>query len=165
MSLHYRAFQNVLTILILAVLLISLGTSSVMAQDTGYVEGQIVNQTPGGDAPANLPVTLVTYKGMSMEGTEETTTDATGAFRFENLSTAEDNIYQVVVEYKGVNYVTDFLVFDNGQIPPVTMNVYETTTNGDGIHIERSHLIINVSPRSLQVGRLYVFTNPVTAPT
>jgi hypothetical protein len=160
MSVHSRAFQNVLTILILAVLLISLGTSSVMAQDTGYVEGQIVNQTPGGDAPANLPVTLVTYKGMSMEGTKETTTDATGAFRFENLSPAEDNIYQVVIEYKGVNYLTDFLVFDNGQIPPVTIDVYETTTNVDGIHIERSHLIINVSPRRLQVGRLYVFTNP-----
>ena len=141
-------------------MLITLGTSSTLAQDTGYLEGQIINQTEDGDIPADVPVTLVTFKGMSMEETTEVKTDEEGRFRFDDLDTSEDSIYQVAGEYKGINYLTDFMVFEDGTIPPVTLTVYEPTTDEASIHVERLHIIINVHPRHLRVGQLYVFSNP-----
>jgi hypothetical protein len=157
---HIRSSYSLGLVLTLALLLAMFGTGSILAQGAGYLEGQVVNQTENGDIPADISVTLVTFKGMSMEATTEVQTDREGRFRFDDLDTSEDNIYQVAAEYGGVNYLTDFIVFEEGKIPPVTLSVYEPTTDGTGIHIERLHLIINVHPRRLQVAQLYVFSNP-----
>ena len=157
---YIRSSYSLGLALTLAILLAMIGTGSVLAQGTGYLEGQVVNQTEDGDIPAGIPVTLVTFKGMSMEATTEVKTDMEGRFRFDDLDTSEDNIYQVAAENGGVNYLTDFMVFEDGTIPPVTLTVYEPTGEGTNIHVERLHLIIDVHPRHLQVGQFYVFSNP-----
>ncbi len=150
---------SLLAILALLVLALYFGADGALAQATGQLEGQVINRTEGGTVPGDAPVTLLVLKEMAVQDELTARTDSEGRFRFEGLDTATDTVYQVMVQYKGVNYFSDFLMFEGGKIPPVTMEVYEPTQDGASVHAERVHIIVNVRPRQLQVGELHVFSN------
>ena len=157
---YFQSKLNVLMMVLLFLLALSSGAGLALAQETGYLEGQAVNQTEGGGVPANIPVTLIVLKDMSMQDRLNAQADGEGRFRFDGLDTSESSVYQVVAEYKGVDYFSDFLAFEDGKIPSLTVDVYEPTEEQTNVHTERLHVIINVRPRQLQVGELHVFSNP-----
>lgn len=147
--------------LLFSLLLFAVGAAEVSAQGAGVVQGQVINQSvDGGEPVAGTPVALQVYKGMSLEGIEDAVTDAEGRFRFEGLETGEDYVYQVTARYGGVSYFSEFLVFGEDEVLSATLSVYEPTHEGEGIHVERAHMIVTVNPRRLRVGHLYVFSNP-----
>jgi hypothetical protein len=148
---------------LVAVLLFGFGraTTRVSAATDGVVEGDLVNKTAGGAVPANTPVELEVYKGMSPNENRAALTDSAGHFRFDKLETVQDFSYQVTAHYKGVSYFSDVISLTANPKPqPVQLDVYEPTTNFGEIHVERAHVIVEVTARSLQFAQLYVLTYP-----
>jgi hypothetical protein len=132
-----------------------------LAAEPGILAGQVVNKTPGGSVPAQIPIELQVFNGMTREENRAGETDVSGNFKFENLKTSQEYNYQITAHYKGASYYSDIISLTANPKPaPISIAVYETTGEDPGIRVERAHIIINVSPRSLQVGQLYVFTNP-----
>ena len=137
------------------------GPPRVLAAADGIVEGDLVNKTTGGAIPANTPVELQTYKAMSAYENRAATADSVGHFRFDKLETGQEFSYQIIVHYKNTSYFSDITSLAATPKPqPIKIELYEPTTDFGAIHIERAHVIVEVSPRSLQFAQLYVLTNP-----
>lgn len=148
---------------LVAALLLSFGGPALQASAAtdGALEGDLVNKTAGGAVPADTPVELQVYKGMSAYENRAATTDAMGHFRFDKLDTAQDFSYQITAHYKNVSYYSDVISLATNPKPqPVKLDVYEPTTDFGAIHVERAHVIVEVTPRSLQFAQLYVLSNP-----
>jgi hypothetical protein len=130
------------------------------AQADGKLSGQVINGTVGGGSVAGLEVTLRTFQGTQEGSSLTATTDAQGAFAFENLETDPDWVYLVQVPYESVLYSAGMASFDSSTHErTVQVPVYETTTDYTGMGVERAHIFCAVSGTSLSVSELYVFAN------
>jgi hypothetical protein len=133
----------------------------VLAAADGVLEGDLVNKTAGGAIPANTPVELQAYKAMAAVENRAATADAAGHFRFDKLETGQEFSYQIIAHYKNTSYFSDITSLTTTPKPqPIKIDIYEPTTEFGAIHVERAHVIVEVSPRSLQFAQLYVLTNP-----
>ncbi|CAN5502657.1 hypothetical protein BH10CHL1_BH10CHL1_20920 [soil metagenome] len=126
----------------------------------GLLQGQVHQGTPGGAAITTLPITLTAYANFAPVKTFTTTTDATGQFKFPNLSTNDGIVYIAEAGYADVQYNSNIYA-----LTPVTptqnidLPVYETTTDGSGVHVSRSNWIIDQEPGVLVVGQILNFSN------
>ena len=126
----------------------------------GSLQGEVQQQTPAGGAVAQLPITLTAYIDFMPVKSFTTTTDANGAFHLEQLATDDGVVYFAETKYAGVRYGSELLT-----LTPVTptlqiaLTVYETTTNGSGVRINRANWIIDSEPGALLVGSILVFGN------
>jgi mono/diheme cytochrome c family protein len=135
---------------------------------TGQVSGTLVNGS-GGDIPAGASVTLHGFDhAASASGTPEevvtetTTTDANGAFTFEDVDLAEGRIFLVEASYKDVVFQSDLAVSEAGAneltIPAVT--VYDNTTDSGGLVVEQLHISFDmVVEGGVQVFELFTISN------
>ena len=141
--------------------LLSLSPVLVLAQGDGIIQGRVVNGTVGGGSTEGLEVTLRVFHGQSEAEPLITTTDAQGRFRFEGLAVNSDSGYRARVSYRDVVYSTGLLTFEpGGSELAIEIPVYETTTDDEGIVVERAHIFITVSGTRLLVAELHVFFNP-----
>ena len=128
---------------LLAAFLIAVGTLPAAAQETLQlrdVTGTIVNGT-GNSLPAfGLTVTLHRQTATTYEEST-TTTDTKGTFRFENIPLDPEALYGVTVRYQGVVYGTDIDLRPES-IPPVTVNIYETSDDQSLLSVSNSSLLI-----------------------
>ena len=126
----------------------------------GVVTGVVTNGTPGGGSVAGLTVTLHSFEGGTEGESKTTVTDDQGRFRFEGVNTEPDLSYAVVVNYKDLPYASEILAFpDEATDLDLPVEVYETTEDGSGVHIERAHFIIDFEQNNLLIGELYFFSN------
>ncbi len=126
----------------------------------GVITGLVTNGTPGGGSVAGLTVTLHSFEGGAEGESKTTVTDDQGHFRFEGVNTEPDLSYAVVVNYKDLPYASDILAFpDEVTELSLPVEVYETTEDGSGVHIERAHFIIDFEQNNLLIGELYFFSN------
>jgi hypothetical protein len=133
----------------------------VLAEGDGVIQGQVINGTAGSETPEGLEVTLHVFRGRDEGEQRTTTTDVQGRFRFEDLEMGSDWAYLVRVPYKGVVYSQGLLSFEAGQQELMTeVAVYETTTDAQGLVIERAHIFVTLEGAGLSVTELYVFANP-----
>jgi hypothetical protein len=140
--------------------LLAMASPVSLAQGNGVIQGQIVNGTAGGGSTAGLEVELRVFQETSEGESLVATTDAQGAFRFENLQTGTDWAYLVRVIYQNVVYSTGLLAFEPDQSELATeVSVYETTTDYEGIGVERAHIFVTISGSTLSVSELSVFAN------
>ncbi len=115
--------------------------AGVRAQETGVVEGRVVNATPDGPPIGAIPLTLRTFRRMTQESETLGRTDAQGRFRFEGLEVHPDIRYFVQAGYQNVAYRSRAidLVREPG---PVEVSVWETTTADAGIFIRRASIAV-----------------------
>jgi mono/diheme cytochrome c family protein len=126
----------------------------------GVVSGVVTNGTPGGGSVAGLTVTLHSFEGGTEGESKTTVTDDQGRFRFEGVNTEPDLSYAVVVNYKDLPYASEILAFpDEVTDLSLPVEVYETTEDGSGVHIERAHFIVDFEQNNLLIGELYFFSN------
>ena len=123
--------------------LIAVGTLPAAAQEALQlrdVTGTIVNGT-GNSLPAfGLTVTLHRQTATTYEEST-TTTDTKGTFRFEDIPLDPEALYGVTVRYQGVVYGTDIDLRPES-IPPVTVNIYETSDDQSLLSVSSSSLLI-----------------------
>lgn len=135
--------------------------SPLRADGPGILTGTVVSGTTGGGSTAGLEVTLRSFQGQEERDLRTTVTDASGAFEFGGLETGEAWVYLVWTPYEGVSYSSGLLSFAEGQAElSVEMPVYETTTDGTGIVVERAHVFLTFLEDRLTLTELYVFQNP-----
>jgi hypothetical protein len=151
------------TAIVVMLLLIFAALPSVHADDsTGIISGTVMNKTGTGGPVAGIDVTLRTAENQ-IEGAPRTTkTDAAGAYSFDSLPITSTVSYVVAVNYKGVDYGSDLLVFDTGvTTQTVDIAVYETTDQTDALAIDRAHIILDIDSanQTLPVMEILVITN------
>ncbi len=125
----------------------------------GVITGTLTNATAGGGATSGLTVTLRVFDSATFDEVRslETTTGDDGSFRFEGLPTAADWAYLTAADYLGVPYAAGPATFPTDTITlTLPIEVYETTTDGSGIRIERAHWFIEFDAQALLVGELYI---------
>jgi len=136
------------------------GLSLSARADGAVVQGQVINGTAG-TAPAlnGLQVRLYLFSGNTLKETRQALTDAQGAFRFEGVPTGSGWAAIVSVEYAGVEYEGKPLDLTNGTDLGSDVTIYETTTDDQALKVERSHLIVEMGVRQLEVTELVVLNN------
>jgi hypothetical protein len=89
------------------------------------------------------------------------TTDELGFFRFEDLDSSQPIVYQAQVEVDGVAFVSGFASPAVEQTEAtLPINVYDTTSQPDGVMVDRLHFIAMVEePGVLSMVELYQFSN------
>jgi hypothetical protein len=145
--------------IVTAILLLLATTTSVWAQGSGVIEGQVLNDSLDSVPVEGAPVTLLVFVTDEAESSLETTADASGRFRFEGLET-EDRVYRLESEYKGVRYESDVVAFPSGEdFVSVPLSVYESTTSSADISVERAHFIVAFEPGTIYVREVQIFSN------
>ncbi|NIN35703.1 MAG: hypothetical protein GTO60_11700, partial [Gammaproteobacteria bacterium] len=128
--------------------------------DEGTIEGQVINDTENGGSVDNQEVILTIYLSDAEIGTESTTTDGDGLFRFPELATEAEYSYDVEVNYRGVEYRSERLVFnDDNPVESIELYVYDTTENPEVIEMGVAHIIIYVESEILYVEEYLLFIN------
>ena len=123
--------------------LIAVGTLPAAAQEALQlrdVTGTIVNGTANSLPAFGLTVTLHRQTATTYEEST-TTTDTKGTFRFEDIPLDPEALYGVTVRYQGVVYGTDIDLRPES-IPPVTVNIYETSDDQSLLSVSSSSLLI-----------------------
>ena len=123
--------------------LIAVGTLPAAAQEAlqlREVTGTIVNGTANSLPAFSLTVTLHRQTATTYEEST-TTTDTKGTFRFENIPLDPEALYGLTVRYQGVVYGTDIDLRPES-IPPVTVNIYETSDDQSLLSVSSSSLLI-----------------------
>ena len=118
-------------------------TLPLAAQETAElreVTGMIVNGTANSLPAFGLTVTLHRQTANTYEEST-TTTDTKGNFRFEDIPLDLEALYGVTVRYQGVVYGTDIDLRPES-IPPVTVNIYETSDDQSLLSVSNSSLLI-----------------------
>ena len=138
----------------LAVGLLSLwGTlESTRAQESGVIEGQVLNATPGGEAVGAIPLLVQRWRGQSnqegvpdvslaLEAENLISSDDQGRFRIGGLESASNIRYIIQAGFQDVAYRTGPIRVDQGPAS-VEITVFETTTDDRDISIRRASIAI-----------------------
>ncbi len=141
-------------------LLVLLGLTVTARADGGVVQGQVVNRTAGSTAAlGGLPVRLYLYSGNALKDTRPATTDARGLFRYEGVPTGAGWSAVATVEYAGVAYESRLMDLSVGTDFDGDISTYETTADDSALHVERSHLIVEMGSGQLEATELIVLEN------
>lgn len=112
------------------------------AAQRGPASGQVRNGTTG-ESVGGLPVMLHAYEHTSEVFTLESTLDAEGSFRFEDVELLAEYVYFAAVDYEGLTYFSEFVAPADGRLEfSAPIEVYETTTATETIVAERVHFVI-----------------------
>jgi len=145
-----------------------LDTENLAEEGTfGTISGTVTNKS-GGDIPGGLDVMLHGFDGMQQVYTGTVQLDevpsGTGehVFSFDEVLIVPGRAYLAVVEYEGVTYASDIVLFDEGKNSlELPIEIYESTSDASKLLIERLHLFLEpVDDRRIRVVALYILTNP-----
>jgi hypothetical protein len=101
----------------------------------------LVNGTAGGKIAAGLPVALHSFGGPAGSVTTvETTTEESGAFRFDTIAPDGDIGYALTTEYAGMRY--SMLIGSEGLTEIIEFLVYESTQDLAVIQVKHHALVI-----------------------
>lgn len=138
--------------------------SNVVVETIGVIGGQIVNGTAGGSVPSNLAVTLFIFdSGFSANSPPqrlETTSDASGRYRFDDVPLRADSAYAAGVAYQDRLFISDFARPETAQEAlelPVT--IYERTADPAVISITALSGQITPVGGGLEIVQFFRFRN------
>lgn len=155
---HTGARTLILASLLLALVLVV----PLQAQEGGILEGEVVNETPGGTAPGEgLAVTLHILRNGNEIETRETTTGAEGRFRFEGLDQDPALEYWVEAVYEDAPYSSAMPVqFEAGaETISATIPVYESSDDDSAVRLNSVHVIAESFGQVLRISEIHMFSN------
>lgn len=124
---------------------------------TGRISGQVMNKTSDRPAPG-VELTLTSYMGDRPTDDKTINSDNQGNFLFDNL--AWDRSYGITVNFKGVQYSTDKMVFlPNEDTKIMNLPIFEPTFEEEDISVVESHIIVQSDNGVLSVADLTLFDN------
>jgi hypothetical protein len=132
---------------------------ALYAQQTGTVEGRLVNLTDPSIVPAGVELEVLSLGG-GMSIIKSGKTDASGKFRIDGLP--EDQRLMVRANYKGANYHVQ-LTFKAGAAK-IDLGIYEPTTSMKGIEIEADRMAFQVTGDQLKLLETVTINNKTNPP-
>ncbi len=141
--------------------LLAFGSTALFAQspDTLSVTGTLVNGTAGGSIPAGITVLLHRFgAGAGSIETYEQTTDADGAFRFDDVpAVAEGDSIALAVDYGETRYTEVLSQSDLSE--PVALTVYEFTRDvGVVTTTEQSIIVAGIASATRRMAAVQLCT-------
>lgn len=131
-----------------------------MPQQTGTVEGRLINGTDVSRTLADVDLEVVALdQGMGIIRTAKT--DSTGRFRIEGLPI--DSMLMLRAIYKDTNYNRQFR-FDATGNASVELEVYEATTSWDAIRVEEYQMVFQAIGDHIQSMGMAVLNNETDPP-
>ncbi len=149
----------------IALAALALATPRTAAQTAGEgrIEGRVVDGTKDAQLSAadGLTVTLhMATMGATATVSQTARSDAGGRFAFSNLETITTTRYLLVANYAGVDYFSDVLSFSPSQTTlPVSMTVYETTTDPSAVRVTQTHFVFDVQTRLFNILQIIAVQN------
>lgn len=142
----------------------SLTAQSPMPATPGAVDNTIrgkVVHGAGGVVPENLTVELIGYSGLDIVSSYRQTPNSDHEFLFQNLPEQEDIVYQLTLNYKGVEFSSPAIpggMSDDWNNQFIT--IYEPTSDLTLVKAERMHIFFEF-PKSdvIRIVQLYVLSN------
>ncbi|MGE5262839.1 MAG: hypothetical protein ACM3S0_05625 [Acidobacteriota bacterium] len=129
----------------------------------GKIDGQLVDGTKDANLANTAGLTITLHSaaaGATSTISQTAQADANGRFAFSNLETISSTRYLLIANYQGVDYYSDILNFDQNQTTlPVSMTVYETTTDPAAIKITQTHFVFDVQTRQFNVLQIIAVQN------
>ena len=130
---------------------------------TGKIDGQLVDGTKDAKLANTAGLTITLHSaaaGASSTISQTALADANGHFGFSNLETISSTRYLLIANYQGVEYYSDILNFEQNQTTlPVSMTVYETTTDPAAVKITQTHFVFDVQTRQFNVLQIVAIQN------
>lgn len=130
------------------------------SQQTGTVQGRLVNGTDSSIVPAGVDLEVVSLSG-GMDIIRTAKTDASGAFRIEGLPL--DSMLMLRAVYKDANYNQQFS-FDSAGKANVEMDVYQATTSMKDIRVEESQMVFQATGSQIQFLETVILDNATNPP-
>jgi mono/diheme cytochrome c family protein len=130
------------------------------AEAEGSIAGQVLNGTLGQPVTGDLDVVLYGFDDFQLATTITETLQPDGTFTFGQVPYAPGRSFMAVADYGGIPYSSDVVTFEGGadQIDLV-LNVYETTTDPAGLHIDRMHVFLDFPASGVTIGELFIISN------
>jgi mono/diheme cytochrome c family protein len=126
----------------------------------GVISGVLTNGTSG----APLAATEVELRAFTPELeqtlTLTTTTDATGAFRFDVADTPPDWVYIAGTSFDGLGFSSSADQLSRSRTTldlPIT--VFDKTTDAAAVSVAQLHIVLEFADDLVQVSQLYIFSN------
>jgi hypothetical protein len=134
--------------------------SGAGADDTGVVKGSAKNLTAGGASLADAEVVLNSYMARQETGEWTAKFDKDGSFLFSDLDTQPGITYQISLEHQGATYYSPPLSFDvDTREHEVTLEVFDSTTDGSVITSSARHLLLEPTPGGVHVSEIMILRN------
>jgi mono/diheme cytochrome c family protein len=141
----------------------------------GPVEVQLINGS-GGEAPSDVPVTLLGIDDMGLESMQNTysetlTAGINGVYTFTNVLMPAGRVFLAGTDYASGTYSSDAVTADPA-VPDLKMQitVYDSTTDTSSLTTDRVHILFDFTdPQYTQVIEVFIISNSsmqaVVAPT
>lgn len=133
-------------VVIVCVIALLLPLSSVSAYTlvgNGRIFGRLLDGTKNNAPIAGQTVTLQLAQGDTAQDFATATTDAHGAYSFDNLPTDKTMSYAVYIRYQGAQYVSDIVSLDSKPVQQVNLTVYEATTSTAKIAVLQTSILLH----------------------
>jgi hypothetical protein len=134
--------------------------STAFSQDTGVLEGRLVNRTDTAIVPGGVPLEILALSaGMSIIRTA--VTDAAGKFHIEDLPLHSMLMLRAV--YQDTNYNKQFSFDDSGHAS-VELDIFEATTSMMNIRVQEFQMVFQATGNHLQSLDTVVIVNETDPP-
>jgi len=128
--------------------------------DAAGINGRLINKTPKGKGVEGVEVTLTAYRNEQEAGKTATSTDRSGRFEFQNLSSKPGETYTVTVRYQDAEYNTERIILQNvAATRTLEIPVYDATTDPSQISVKVQHVVFSLADGGLQAEELLVVRN------
>ncbi|MFQ6077723.1 MAG: carboxypeptidase-like regulatory domain-containing protein [Thermodesulfobacteriota bacterium] len=138
---------------------IFLSISIARPQGAGIIKGKVFNGTMGGAGVADVELTLHQYGDGQEEQRGSTKTEKGGTFSFPGLSPEKEKSYYVRATYKGVEYYSPTVTFEDKNEILLDLPVYETTDEDTNISVKMHHVFMGLKEGALWIQEIMVLEN------
>ena len=140
----------ILAALAVALYLLPVEGTPLLAQENTEIFGQVVNGTEGAALPDDLNMLmLITGPDGVLSGTGQTTPDPQGRFVFEDVQVKDGDTYTISVDHLGVFYGASL---DSSSLSEdLQVTIFETTRDASIIQLERQVMVIVAVDKSEQL--------------
>ncbi|GHO92788.1 hypothetical protein KSF_028360 [Reticulibacter mediterranei] len=131
-------------------------------KNDGHISGRLLNGTQKNAPVANQSVTLQMAQGTTSKDLASVTTDAHGAYSFNNLATDKTISYALYINYQGAQYGSDVITLDSKPEQQVNLTVYEATSDSSKLAIVRATVLMHTPDSqkgSFTVSEAFAFQN------
>ena len=142
------------------ILIVGLVTTASAEDAKGTIKGSVANKTAGASVIANQDVTLTSYSGTTQKDKKTTKTDAQGSFSFEGLDVGPNLIYQASIEYQGVTYYSQPVMFSADKADQtVTLTVFDSTDDSSVIKSPSKHYLVEPESDGVIISEILIVQN------
>ncbi len=128
-------------------------------QSAGMIKGRVLNGTIGGKGVADVEVTLHQHGDRQEKQRGSTKTDENGAFALSGLNLEKENTYYLRALYKGVEYYSPTVSFEDKKELLLDLSVYEPTDKDTDISVKMHHVFMGVEEGILRVQEIMILEN------